>query len=273
MNNMNNTNIVSLLFPRRYFHLVALRIDSQYSIREFWNDCEISVKRKEACALENSEFIVSQNTITSDIRFYNTEDDFSINQNGEPPFHYDIFAILLKQSNLLIVGFPFRLLAKSTIANLISHKSLLKKGNFVKANLNNLIKVNPFTDFFEENFTSYFSSLDLTLTGDTNITSVNLDGDKPLESTLYKSVFLKLINEDECKLERCTLKCETTPNNSNNIIKSKANIHVDQFGNYKFYIHGSGKNIITIPYIFTMLNKYECLESTLINPINRLHEL
>lgn len=269
---VKSKSFFSLLSAKRYYHLIAFKAEKDYSIKKFWDDCDVSNKSSVDSSYKIDEFEIELGKILSNLQFYNGGEDYSVNSDGNPPFQYELFAIEIKQLRLFIFGFPFKSLAKTVIESLIVEKKLLNKGSFLRTNLNKLIKINHKTDFVNEMFSSYFSGVELTLTGDTNITSVNLDGDKPLESVLYKTVFLNKIIEDECKLEKCSLKFETTSNNNNDIPKTRSNVHIDLFGNYKLYVHGSGNNIFTIPYMFNLFNSYDCLEQTLINPINRLND-
>jgi hypothetical protein len=270
---MENKNLFNLLFAKRYFHLIAFKSDKNYSIQNFWKDCGIKADN-DSESFNNSNFTIELRKTVSNIRFYNSDEDFSVNKNGEAPYNYDILAIHLKEEDILVFGFPFKYLTKTIIDDLVLNKNLLKitKGSFLKADLNKLIKINQETAFSDETFSCYFSGIELNLPGDSNITSVNLDGDKPLDSILYKTVFKGLINKNECLIEKGSLRCETLANELNSIPKTGSNIHIDLFGNYKLYIHGTGKNIITIPFIFQLLNNYGCLETTLINPILRLKD-
>jgi len=259
-----------LISSQRYYHLIAFKFETKYSTQNYWKDCGISSKKNNFPLHDNSEFRIEQERIVTNIPYYNGERDYSVNGDGKEPYHYDLFVIELKKLNIFVFGFPFKFLAKTILKNLIDNKKLITKGSFVKPLLDKLIKLNSNTDFVDTSFAYHFSGLELMLTGDTNITSVNLDGDRPLDSPLYKNVFKKLIEGDECKLEKCSLKCETLKDDSRSIPKTRGNIHLDLAGNYKLYIHGSGNNIFTIPFIFSVLKKTKCLDNTLINPINNL---
>lgn len=269
---MEKKVLFNLVSAQRYYHLVAFKADSSYSIQSFWNECGIEKSKEGQITYDLPSFKIEYRKILSNIPYYNGEKDYSVNSDGLPPFNYDMFALEIKDSQIFIFGFPFKLLAKAVLRNLIENNRLVSKGSFIKVDLNKLIKINSDKTLTEGLFSTRFIGIELTITGDTKITSVVLDGDEPLKSTLYKETFSKLIIEDKCKVEKCSLKCETIKNDLVDIPKTKSNIHIDLFGNYKLYIHGTGNNIFTIPLIFNLLGNLDCLTSTLINPIKSLQD-
>ncbi|NLU92310.1 hypothetical protein [Chitinophaga sp. Ak27] len=268
----NKSVYFDLISGQRYFHLIALKVESDYSPDLFWKDSGFSSKRKKIRSHDFNEFTVDQSRIITETSYYNGEIDYSINKNGEPPFQYDLFVIQLKKSGILVIGFPFKQLAKFIVKNLFESSIIKSKGSFAKATINKLIKINHENDFVYKLYSSHFSSIDLTLTGETNITSINLDGEQPLESWLYKKTFKDLIERDECKLEKCALRFTTYNADNSEIPKTKSIIHVDHYGNYKLYIHGNGNNIFTIPHMFNLLKKQRCLDYTFTNPIGNINE-
>lgn len=264
------SNYFELVSGQRYYHVVAFEVNSNlYSLQAFWRDCGV-LKRNNIISNDMFNAVIEQGKLITEIRYHFGDEDFSIDGNDKAPFQYDIFAINIKRFNILIFGFPFKAMARVFLEKMIDQKKILSKGNFVKPDLDKLIKQsNKGLHFSNDFFTTHFSGVELILTGETNISSVNLDGDRPLESNLYRNVFLQKVEDNECKLEKCSLKCETFDNESKNIPKSKSNIHLDLFGNYKLYVHGSGKNLFTIPFLFELLAKSKCLKPSLINPIEK----
>lgn len=267
---MANIKYFELDVFKRYFHLVAFQSDKKYNVSNFLQDLGGTITRKNNFS-HNLDFIVYEGEINSNLPYYNGEKDYSLNNNGQPPYRYEIFAVQIYKPNIFIVAFPFKLLAKSSVNNAIEKKRLMSKGSFVRCDINKLLAGSGNRDLSDDEFLSYFSGLDFTLTGEENISSVNLDGDKPLEANLYRQVFSKLFNAKKCHLERCSLQCKIQYD-IDFLPKAKANVHIDIFGNYKLYIHGGGKNIFIIPYLFNLLNVKDCLKTTLSNPIDRLQD-
>ena len=257
---------------RRYFHFVAFKFENKYSLSTYWKDCNVQAKGGSHLYFENDLFRIEQQTIKSDIPYYNGDKDYSENEDGQPPFLYDLIAVYNKSQNLLLVGYPFKLLAKAIIGKLLNEKKYLSKGAFLKPNLNKLIKQTNSNEFSEPDFNSHFLSLAMTLTGDKFMTSIDLGGDRPLESPIYKSLFKDVIQKKEALIESCSLKFDIDSSEESLVPKTRGNVHLDQFGNLRTYIHGSGKNVFVLYYVLVLLKKYKCDETTLINPLLNLKD-
>lgn len=268
---MSQANYFEFLTAQRYFHLVALKINNEYSIESYWRDSGIGKKRRKYRSYDFPDYKIEQVRILSDIPYYFGSLDYSVNGNNEAPYQYDLFVIELKKQGMLILGFPFKQLAKTVLSNLLDGPYPKLKSIFNRVDINKLIRTNHDVDFIEQQFSAYFATIDLRLTGDSKITSVNLDGDRPMESDLYKNVFKGLVEQEFCKLDRCSLKLDTI-SDGENIPKTRSIIHVDKFGNYKLYVHGSGNNIFTIPFMFILFRKHKCIETTFNNPIDKLRD-
>lgn len=257
----------NLIAAQRYFHFVAFKFNKTYSAQQYWRECG---ETKEVTTFESDTYKIEYANFVSHDEYYNgSKVDYSVNLNHAAPFHYDLFCIEIKQSNTFILGFPFQTLAKKIIDAFI--KKHYDDGYFVKADLRKMVKANTLVNDNDE-FFARFSGVELKLTGDLNITSVNLDGDKPLESDLYKEYFKEHIENDNiaCKVEKCAVKLGIV--SSDLIPLSAANIHLDLFGNFKIYIHGSGNNVFTLPYLFEIFKSIDSLNnaSSSSNPINRV---
>jgi len=264
-------NYFSLTQTKRYYHLIAFKYESEYSTQSFFKDCGVK-KSDVQRSYDDDGLVIEHGKIVSSMRFYNGNQDYSINGNGLAPFQYDIVAIDMQKLKIIAFGFPFKLLARTITDNLLNNKKLLLRGRFYKPLLNKLIGLYNTSKITNKNFSTIFSGVELQLSGDPNLRAVSLYGDAPLESNVYKKIFLELIDNEECKLERCSMRFETDSDIQRNLPKTRSNVHLDLFGNYKLYIHQSGKNIFTIPIVFSLLEKYKCLELTSTNPIIRLHD-
>lgn len=252
----------------RYYYMIAFQMQD-YNINNYWKNLKINKSEIKEAFLLN--FQIQFANYFSDIRFHNGEDNLYVeNSENSPPYKYELFAINLIDYKTLIVGFPFKSLARRLI-EILTNKSDFKFNIFIKPNLNQLIKIQNNNIEFEDidkGFRANFSSLSLILTEETNISSVNLDGDRPTDSKLYKDVFLNKIENNQCMLEKCTLKCESFQDSKS----TKANIHLDTHGNIKTYLHGAGRNIISIPQLLDMFFNEDCITKTSLNPLNKLNE-
>lgn len=221
---------------------------------------------------DNSLFRIEKQSVVSNVPYYSGNADYSVNGDKRPPFQYDLIALEIKDQNILVMGFPFKYLAREIVNKLIKDKKYLSKGGFVKPNLDKLLKESTVSDFSDDAYSFHFSSLGLTLTGDTNMTSIDFGGDRPLDSPIYKKLFKDVIQKKQAILENCGLKCEINADEEENIPKTRGNVHLDHFGNLKTYIHGSGKNVFVLPYIFSLLKNHKCVDTTLVNPLLHLQD-
>lgn len=248
--------------------MVAFQM-SNYDINNYWKNLKIN--KSSVIEIYSLNFQIQFANYISEIRYHNGEDNLYLDNTAtSPPYKYEIFAINIKEFNTLVVGFPFKSLAKMLIGSLMK-KIEFRQNVFIKPNLNQLIKIqnkNIEFEYLDKGFRANFSSLSLILTEETNISSVNLDGDKPTESKLYKDVFLNKFDNNQCMLEKCTIKCESFQNSKS----TKANVHLDINGNMKIYLHGAGKNIVSIPQLLDLFFNENCITKTSLNPLLKLNE-
>jgi hypothetical protein len=114
----------------------------------------------------------------------------------------------------------------------------------------------------------YLVGVDLAVSGDRYLSTVKLQGDKPLESDIYVKYFKK---QADSHLEKCTMKCKVSQDPE--IPRVVSSFHIDKFGNFKLYVHSGGRNLITLPTIFEFLASIDCLTQTPTPPtLNSLEE-
>ncbi len=255
---------------QRYFHIIAFKTDSTLFDNKFLKKVGLNLISEDEI---EQRFSIKHMSTISNIPYYRGEKDYSVNGDNIAPYKYDIIVINLHDTRTTLFCFPFKALTKFFINDLLHKNNILSEGNFVRTDLDNLIKNNhDHTDYLGEDLSYFFSSVNLTLMGDSLVSLIKLEGDKPLDSTLYKSVFKEKIESDKCKLERCSIKCSTSISKNEKIPKTKSSIHIDKFGNYKLYMHSNGKNIITIPLLFEHINELSCLYESPGNPVLKLKE-
>jgi hypothetical protein len=256
----------------RYYHVIVFKFDIKYSLKSFWKDCRIESKSFPSSIYEDDNIIVEKQSFISAIQYYFGESDYSVSQNGKAPYRYDLFAIQIKAQDIIIIGFPFKSLARNIVQTLIADKKYRTKGNFLKPNLGKVLKETNSESFGKDFVSCSFSGLSMVITGDTNITSINLGGDHPLESTLYKKNFKKMIDENISMPENGIIRCELSGLKDDELPNTRANIHLDNFGNFKLYLHASGKNIFTLPFLMLTLKSLKCLIPTITNPLITLKD-
>jgi hypothetical protein len=205
--------------------------------------------------------------ITSEIPYYRGTEDFS--ENGKLIFDGVLFDH--RQLNLTLLGFPFKKLTSDLINVLVRDYGLVKESSFINVDMGALIHANDkSTDLSFGNNQFFLAGVYLTVSGDSFLSTVKLEGDKPLDSELYKEYFKPRINNKQSRLERCTMKCKVDIGQDPTAGKTLSSIHIDKFGNYKLYVHANGKNLNSIPAIFDFLNNIGCLATTPYNPTSHI---
>jgi len=242
-------NFFNLISAQRDYHFVAFKFKTRYSLAQYWKECG---KTTMTTAYDDDDINIEHVSFVSDRLYYSgLKEDFSVNADKSSPFNYDLFAIHIKKLNTFIFGFPFQAIARDVINSFIQkHFSF---GNFVQVDLKRLVRsesLNAETD----NFIAKFSGVTLKLSGDLNISSVNLDGAKPLESAIYTTFFKDQIEENNplCNVEKCSVKFQVQREEQ---LVSAANIQLDLFGNFKIYMHSNGNTIFNLPEFFLMLDR------------------
>lgn len=263
-----NKELFNLTSAQRAYYIVALQFknSSDYSMEKYWKDCKDEKISTVKYIRNFDDYDISHCKYETNFKYPNGVDGDAL---SKPPYFFDLFAIHMKHSNIMIFAYPFKSIAYDIINKLISKKILLNS-NFVKPILTNLLRFNHEREkYVGKGFSSHFSAVDLTLTGIINLSSVSLTGDKPLQSLIYKKVFKILIETEKGKLDKCAIKF-ISDGISAGFPKSTANIHIDHFGNYKLYLYKNGNNLLALPALFNMLENYDCIDLTSSNPLNRI---
>jgi hypothetical protein len=260
---------INIIQHQRYFHLVALKGSRAIIKKQFFKDWRINeVERFEF----NSGCIITQMSVITDYRYYGGETDYSLGGDNNPPFKYDVILVEYPKIEITILCLPFKNLAKNISFDLESKYNILSNSSFIKVDMEKLININDdYTDYYYNSNHFFFGGIFLSVSGDSYLSTVKLEGDKPLDSEIYKDYFKERINNHECKLEKCIVKCRIEINEDDQAIKAKSSIHIDKYGNYKLYIHTNGKNLITIPVLFEYLSDISCLLDTPYNPVNHIN--
>lgn len=259
---------IDLLQSQRYYHLISYTGQKNLLKKSFLKDWKISARSKVEI---NEDCILNLMSITTDYRYYRGEDDLSINKNDKPPFMYDIFALEHKKLNMTILGFPFKSLTRNITKALVNDYGFIKTTDFLKTDLNKLIHVDEkHTDYYHNKNHFFFKGVYLTLSGNSYVSTVKLEGKKPLDSDIYKEYFKERLAENKSHLEKCVLRSNTEIDYIDETIKSSSSFHIDKFGNYKLYVHSHSKNITTIISLFEFLHDNACLVETSKNPVLQL---
>ena len=244
--------MIELKQTQRYFHFIALSGSPSDRIRSgFYGDQNIERTRPEKlgnCTLQRLR-------VNADYQYFRGVLDENADQ-----LVFDGVLLNHKDLNLSVLGFPFKKMMANMVSRLIDKFSLESSGNFVNVDMRKLILVHdkqPDQPYGDSEF--FLAGVDLAVSGDRFLSTVKLQGDRPLESGLYTEYFRPKVRTKNSRLEKCTMKCKINQDSEPRVVSS---IHIDKFGNFKLYVHADGRNLQTLPIIFEFLDSIGCLSST-----------
>jgi len=184
---------------------------------------------------------------------------------------YDIIVIEFPTINITAIGFPVKYFAAKMTNDLVGLYRLQEKRNFITVNFPELIqRMEERSDILHNDNQYSLGGVFLLLTGDMFLSTVRLIGKKPLESDIYTSYFKNELNSQVKKIgtEKVILKgAITSIDNATLQYRGTSSMHIDKFGNYKFYIQKQGQNLLSVIEIFNMLKDKNCLISRSQKPI------
>lgn len=256
-----------LSLTQRYFHFVALDFEARKLPDGFFRAARLS-KKGDPITLPTGQTFQHLH-VSSDHRYDRGNFDRVSDETPGPPFLYDAVLVESRDKDIVCLGFPFRKLAVRVVNILVEDFNILSFSKFIKVDMQVLIDLfDAHTDFVEEESKNHYflAGVDLSLSGETYLSSVRLAGDKPLDSKLYKEYFKNRVKRKLSRLERCILKGEISyPEGATR--PAVSSLHVDKFGNYKLYVQSQARNLPTIGVIFDFLHKQKALVPTLNNPV------
>lgn len=249
---------------QRYYHFVVLRGEAKRIRARFFADQKIHrgdlLKLSKMCTVRSLR-------VTSDFQYYRGNDDISV--NGKLVFDGVLFDH--RGLDLIILGFPFKRLMNDMVRHLVTDYDIVAGGNFVNVNMGKLILANEGETELSMGTNQFFlAGVNLTVSGDSYLSTVKLEGDKPLDSELYRVYFKPRVHDKKSRLERCTMKCKVGPTPDLENARTVSSIHIDKFGNYKLYVHNQGRNLTSLPVIFEFLDSIDCLSETPYTPTEHI---
>ncbi len=246
--------MIELKKTQRYFHFVALNGSPADRIRNgFYADRKIEKTRPEKVGANST---IQRLRVNSDYQYYRG----LLDENERDQLVFDGVLFNHKELNISLLGFPFKKMTADMVSRLMSKFALESTGDFVSVDMRKLILAHeeePEQSYHDSDF--FLAGVDLTVSGNQYLSTVKLQGDRPLESDLYKAYFKKKVDAEKSHLEKCTMKCKVKRDSLPRLISS---IHIDKFGNFKLYVHSSGRNLETLPDIFEFLDSIKCLTRT-----------
>jgi len=226
---------------------------------------------------EKAKMTLDKDTITQ-FQFYSTlnffpKEEITKLQDNVNQYAYDVIIIEFPLFNVTAIGFPVRFFAVEMTNSLVNFHQLQLKRNFVSVNLISLIQFIEKSEIFLYDDDIYsLGGVFLLLTSDNFLSTVRLIGKNPLESEIYIDYFKeKLISKNQkgIGIEKIILKSK---NETIDKSRGTSSMHIDKYGNFKFFIQRQGNNILSVIKIFHMLNDKDCFISRPHKPLIKKEE-
>lgn len=270
----NNDKNFNLLINQRYYHFITLKKNvNDYSFDDFWNNLDSLFFDEDFSEnIESDNYEIQHKRLKSNQIFPrgNLINAISFDKVGNPPYQYDLFAIktILEGEIYFVFVFPFSLMARIIVNDLINRNRLRQKCDILAVKVPNFILKKELN--IDNDINIWVVGLDMVIKDDEDLSLLKIGGDKPLNSILYKNYVLNNISSKYFYPYKCSVACELFSENPEfyqPIVRSR--IHLDVFGNYKFYIHIDGKNLLLIPNLIKRFIKINCMDIVAINPLLR----
>ena len=270
-----------ILVDQRYFHLVLLRETRMYPLPDYWAHVGNTSRVLEESHAKQTSVILEHRRLESSVLYSRGSlvSSLSASNDGRPPYHYDLFAMKysVQTTTYLAFLYPFAALGRDLLNRLAAQHGLRDRCDFQKANLRSIVEAGEYVEQRGE-WSATIVGLEVMDWGDTSLKSLRIEGEKPLESALYKHYLSGPIHDNKSILQHCSLRFEVfQPTDLLTAAFAKqraarAVIHINKFGALKFYLHLNGQNLITIPYLVQRLHELDCLLRAPENPLNRAGE-
>jgi len=269
-----------LVLDQRHFHTLVLRDTGGYTLAEYWDQIGSTLVGRLTYETPHPDYEIQHRRLRDSFPYPRGKllEITSASHDGSPPYFYDLFALRVRHggSTYFVLAFPFAALGRVIVDNLIRNHSLLKKCDILKVQLSVLVQQGERSDNTGQ-FRTKVVGLHVVIPGDPLLTSLTLGGDNPMGSTLYKEYLQEPIRRGQSTLEGCVLACELEPSSAQTETSDvkhrvRSRMHMDQFGNFVFYVHVRGGNLVIIPYLLRLLVSLNCLDRASQNPLHRAKE-
>ena len=263
---------------QRYYHFVAVK-DSGLTLSAYWRKvAEIGgIERPRVqVPVQAPHFNLEHRKLLYEVPFARGATAESLSQQGKgaPPFLYDLFAATMESQgeSYLLLGYPFSMLAL-TIVNSLEDRGFSKNAEYQKVNLTKWLsaKNRPFKAF--EGLSSNVVSVQFVVTGDDSLTAVRLGGPDPFAAEIYREFLKPKFDHGSLVPDLCALACDRQSEIGMSMTKTlHSRLHVDKYGNFKFYMHAGCTNATLLPYAIGQIAAAKCLIGALKNPILKIEK-
>jgi hypothetical protein len=266
---------INSIADKRYYHFVLVK-SSGLTLSAYWRKLsEIGeVERPHVrTPVESQLFSLEHRKLRLEVPFARgaTSEYLSERGNGRPPFFYDLFAgkMEFKGESYLLLGYPFSSLALMIVGSLEEH-GFSKDAEYQNVNLPKWLsaKNRPFKRF--EGLNSNVVSVQFVVTGDESLTGVRLGGPDPFSAEIYKEYLQPKFEGGSLVPDLCVLASDRQADERMPMEKMLySRLHIDKYGNFKFYMHAGCSNVTLLPYVVGQIRVAGCLGAVSKNPIEK----
>ncbi len=270
---------INSVADRRYYHFVLAKTETR--LPGYWKELRRLgdiVKPAAAVAAGEPDLELEHRKLKSERAYARGIAGFQLSQNGNnrPPFLYDLFAATLhfRSELYMLLGFPFVALARNVIDELL-RDGFIKTRDFQSVEVGELLKEKnrPFRTL--QGLSSKVVGVQFVVTDDKSLTAVRLGGNDPFHAQIYEKFLREKFESGIWGADLCSLACERDVQekkipSSRRILRSR--VHIDKWGNFKFYAHAGCKNISLIPYIVSQVRSVSPFKQAVGNPLWRVQD-
>ena len=262
---------------QRYYHFVAVRASTSDGVDGYWRALRNARPPRTPLEFSGAGFSIQHRQLRSPKLYARGAVAQAVSQSGDgsPPYLYDVFAarVDIRRSSYLLFGFPFAALALDVARDVFGTGARSPFGDFSSIDIPRLIRVmEAGGESRSDHVSMSVVAVQVSVRDDRSLTAVRLGGDDPLSAELYRKYLKPKISLGELVPDHCVLSCERDnagdPTAGRRILRSR--VHVDHYGNLKFYAHVGCGNLSLIASVLTQLDAMQCLVKAENNPLFRL---
>lgn len=270
---------------KRYYHFVAVKgrgavLSRLWRILSDFGEGEIE-RPVVAVSLESTRFKLEHKKLRLKKPYAKGAAALTLSEHGrgQPPFLYDLFAarIDFEDAPCLVVGFPFAALALGAIDHLKSN-GFMQNVEFLGVEMSELLSEKNRPLKLVHGLSSSVVGVRFVVTDDKSLTAVRLGGDDPFQAQIYESFLKQKFELGLWVPDQCVLACERKEDTTDEgrlkppggLIRSR--LHVDTWGNFKFYMHAGCANVKLMPYAIAQVHAMGCLKMVNGNPLKRIEK-
>ena len=269
---------ISGLADKRYYHFVLARTEA-VGLDACWRKLRALgdvIRPKAAVPPGAPGFALEHRKLRSERAYARGEAAITLSEkgNGGPPFLYDLFAakINLRSEGYVLIGFPFLSLAREAVDCLL-RENFIQTKDFQAVDIGELLRERnrPYKRF--EGLSSRVVGIQFVVRDDKSLTGVRLGGDYPFQAQIYERFLKEKFEAGTWGVDLCVLACEREADakkdgaQPGNILHSR--LHIDKWGNFKFYVHTGCNNVLLLPYAIGQIRAVLPFRQALGNPLLR----